>query len=273
MTNKTVIQSVSEESELANRNNMGEPQEGNKKKVKKPWLEKPSVPWRIRDVGLVLLFTIAVPLVLSVIWILLSKYFGNKIGFLQNQTLGDGLIEIATLITEISLVIWLLKKYHAKISTLGLNNFSWWRFILWVIGGILFLSISVILIFSLVQWLVPSFDANEAQDVALQYGANGVGLWLSFIAAVIIAPIVEEIYFRGLILPVLMRRFGAFFGILTTSILFALMHFQPNVVLYTFVLAILLAIVRLRLKSVIPSMLLHAINNFIAFSIIVGWLH
>jgi len=244
-------------------------------KKRKVWLEKPAVPWRIRDVGFVLLITVLVPVVLAVIIkalqaVTLPAFLHSIIG---NERIAGAIIDLAALSTEISLIVWILRKYHTNLKALGLQGFSVWRFILWVLAALVFLSVSVTIIFALVSWLVPSFDANQTQDVALQYGSGGVGLWLSFTAAVIIAPIVEELYFRGLILPVLMRRFGTFFGIFITSLLFALLHFQANVVLYTFVLAILLAVVRLRLKSVIPSMLLHGLNNLIAFSIIAGWLH
>ncbi len=245
------------------------------KKKRQPWLPMPEVPWRIRDVVMVLAVTILVPIVLAIAW------FGLKhlplptplLNGINNKQLVEAIIDLATLATEFCLLFWLVKKYHATRQTLGLNGFSWWRFALFVVGGLLILTTSVILIFSLVVWLVPSFNADQAQNNALTYGNSGVGLWLSFAAAVVVAPIVEELYFRGLILPVLMRRFGTFFGIFLTSLVFALLHFQPNVVIYTFILAIILAIIRLRLKSVIPSMLLHAFNNLIAFSIIAGWLH
>jgi membrane protease YdiL (CAAX protease family) len=244
-------------------------------KPRQPWLETPSVPWRIRDVGFVLLMTVLVPVIL-VICTGLLRHIGLPAPMqnaLHNEQIMGDVIDFATLVTEVSLVVWILKKYHTNLKALGVQKFSVWRFALWVLGALVFLIVSITIIFTLVAWLVPSFNANQSQDVAFEYGRSGAGLWLSFVSAVVIAPIVEEIYFRGLILPVLMRRFGVVIGIFGTSLLFALLHFQPNVVLYTFVLAIILAIVRLRLKSVIPSMLLHAINNFIAFSIIAGWIH
>lgn len=245
------------------------------KKQRMIWLEKPVVPWRIRDVGLVLLVTILTPVfVIILIQLLQGLGLPSSINnIVKNDQITGAIVELSTLAAELGMLAWLLHKYHANLKTLGFQKFSIWRFALWVLTTLVILSISVTVIFTLVTWLVPSFDANEAQDVALQYGSGGLGLWLSFVAAVLVAPIVEELYFRGMILPVFMRRFGTFFGIFTTSLLFALLHFQPNVVLYTFVLAILLAIVRLRLKSIIPSMLLHGINNLIAFSLVAGWLH
>lgn len=244
------------------------------KKNRSPWLSRPEVPWRIRDIAFVLIITILVPISFALVW------FGLKhlplpsyvLAVINNKELVEALIDLVTLATEFGLLYWLVKKYHATRQTLGLNGFSWARFIFFVIGGLILLTTSVIVIFSLIVWLVPSFNADQAQNNALTYGSSGVGLWLSFAAAVIVAPVVEELYFRGLILPVLMRRFGTLFAIFLTSLLFALLHFQPNVVIYTFILAIILAVVRLRLKSVIPSMLLHALNNLIAFSIIAGWL-
>ncbi len=245
------------------------------KNPRQAWLVKPIVPWRIRDIVVILAITAAVPIALALFWYGL-KHLPLPLGIsttVNNKQIVEAIIDLATLATEFGLLYWLVKKYHAPRQTLGLNSFSWWRFLFFVGAGLILLTTSVILIFSLIVWLVPSFNADQAQNNALTYGSSGVGLWLSFVAAVVVAPIVEELYFRGVILPVFMRRFGTFFGILLTSVLFALLHFQPNVVVYTFILAIILAIIRLRLKSVIPSMLLHAFNNLIAFSIIAGWLH
>ncbi len=241
---------------------------------RQPWLPRPEVPWRIRDVIIVLAITALVPFTLALLWFGLKHLPlpAEAMKLLTNTQAVESVIDILTLVVEFGLLYWIVKKYHASRKELGLNGFSWWRFILFVIGGLFLLTASVILIFSIVVWLVPSFNADQAQSNALTYGSNGVGLWLSFVAAVIIAPVVEELYFRGLILPVFMRRFGTLFGIILTSLLFALLHFQPNVVIYTFILAILLAVTRLRLKSVIPSIVLHAINNLIAFSIIAGWI-
>ena len=83
---------------------------------------------------------------------------------------------------------------------------------------------------------------------------------------VIIAPVIEEIYFRGLMLPAVTKRFGWGMGVIISSSLFAVLHMQANVMVYTFILGVFLCFMYIRLKSIIPGILLHAINNSIAFA-------
>lgn len=79
----------------------------------------------------------------------------------------------------------------------------------------------------------------------------------------IIAPISEELLFRGLILSAL-KRFGTTFAVLTTSLLFALVHGNVIQAIPTFILSLFLCFIVLETKSIYSSMLIHFINNTFA---------
>nr|WP_160250619.1 type II CAAX endopeptidase family protein [Mixta theicola] len=94
-------------------------------------------------------------------------------------------------------------------------------------------------------------------------------LWVLLFSAVLLAPVFEEILFRGFLLQVFLlwaprSRFAA---ILLTSLLFAAMHtqyihWQTIVVLTLF--SILLCYARLRAGGLLLPVALHMLNNLIA---------
>jgi membrane protease YdiL (CAAX protease family) len=103
-------------------------------------------------------------------------------------------------------------------------------------------------------WLIPPRDV--------------VALALSFVMIVVLAPLVEELLFRGWIFGPLRARFSAAFTILATALLFAIVHWDPTGLYPVAVLApgLVLSILRERSGSVKPAVLGHAIYNLI------GWL-
>ena len=73
------------------------------------------------------------------------------------------------------------------------------------------------------------FDDNEVQKVAksLTDRAEGWGVVLLVLTVAIGAPIVEELFFRGLVLRAFSSRLGDGLAIAASALLFALAHFQP----------------------------------------------
>jgi uncharacterized protein len=94
--------------------------------------------------------------------------------------------------------------------------------------------------------------------------------------AVFIAPLVEETIFRGYLYPVLARSFGMTAGILTTGVLFGLMHgtqlgWTWSLVSLLIFVGIVFTFVRARTGSVFASYMLHlGYNSFIAATALLG---
>ena len=72
------------------------------------------------------------------------------------------------------------------------------------------------------------FDDLDVEGPArdLTERANGVGILVLGLVVVIGAPIVEELFFRGLVLRSLERRFPARVALVVSAVLFALFHWQ-----------------------------------------------
>ncbi|MFL5339095.1 MAG: CPBP family intramembrane glutamic endopeptidase, partial [Gemmataceae bacterium] len=77
----------------------------------------------------------------------------------------------------------------------------------------------------------------------------------------------EELFFRGFLSRGLVARHGVILGTIFTSLLFGLMHVDPPQVVGTAILAVAMQYVYLNMKSLLAPILLHALNNSLAFGL------
>src|SRR5829696_6212024 len=92
----------------------------------------------------------------------------------------------------------------------------------------------------------------------------GYGVLLAFVA-----PLAEELFFRGFVFGVLRERIGVAWGALATGVVFGLVHVAGSPIETVGVLIILgclLCVLYLKTGSLLPCIALHAINNSISFS-------
>ncbi len=90
--------------------------------------------------------------------------------------------------------------------------------------------------------------------------------YLLAIIAVSFAPLLEELFFRGFLYPVVARRWGAAWGVFLAALPFALLHMQQygyawGVVLVIFIVGVVCGIVRVVTRSVGASFLVHVGYN------------
>lgn len=87
--------------------------------------------------------------------------------------------------------------------------------------------------------------------------------WLfRILGVVIVAPIVEEVFFRGLVLSRFRKAMPLGLAIFLSSFLFGLMHGQLLWIAYTVVMGFLFSAVALSEKSIFASIILHMAINF-----------
>ncbi|GAA4706623.1 CPBP family intramembrane glutamic endopeptidase [Brevibacillus fulvus] len=115
------------------------------------------------------------------------------------------------------------------------------------------------------EWLHLSPDSEREaeikQDVTDAKNSDWLNGWASLIAIGVIVPIAEEILFRGLIQTYLVKRWGAFFGILVSSFWFALIHVDIALFFPLFAIGLILGITRHLFRSLWGSVILHSFNN------------
>lgn len=75
------------------------------------------------------------------------------------------------------------------------------------------------------------------------------------------APVVEELIFRGVIMHGLMRNYSKFTAVFVSALMFALFHLNPWQFPATFILGIVLGILMVRTRNIYLCIFGHAINN------------
>jgi len=95
-------------------------------------------------------------------------------------------------------------------------------------------------------------------------GLAPVAVPLRLLAGVVLAPALEELFFRGVLCEGLSRRHGAWAGIGLSSALFALCHLRWPLFPGTFLFGLAMGAVQQRCHSILPCIVLHGLNNGIA---------
>lgn len=101
-----------------------------------------------------------------------------------------------------------------------------------------------------------------SQNVALAFSGNIV---IDIIAVAIIAPIVEEVVFRGLVFTRLNKGMNVVLAVILSSLLFAVMHLQLIWIIYAFVFGVIFNLIYIRFKSLLANILLHMSYNSVPF--------
>jgi membrane protease YdiL (CAAX protease family) len=115
------------------------------------------------------------------------------------------------------------------------------------------------------------FGGADEQGIAPDHPRPG---GLASIAAVVLAygvialagPIVEELFFRGLVTAAVRRRLGAVWTVAFTAAVFAVAHFIPSVMPAVFALGLLLGGLYERQGTTIPGMVVHCLYNGLALT-------
>jgi hypothetical protein len=91
------------------------------------------------------------------------------------------------------------------------------------------------------------------------------GIWGGIVRVVVLAPVVEELIFRGVIFSGFKKNFRPIWAVILSALLFALFHLNPWQLGPTFLLGLLLGFVRLRTGSLLAAIFTHALHNGMIF--------
>lgn len=115
---------------------------------------------------------------------------------------------------------------------------------------------------ALQELLPPLPDAAREQTMTLlssPYGYIMIGL---------LAPVLEEVVFRGAVLKALVDRTQRpALAIVLSALIFALLHFNPAQMPHAFLVGLLLGWLCLRTGSIVPGILFHWLNNTTAYAL------
>lgn len=102
-------------------------------------------------------------------------------------------------------------------------------------------------------------------DEASQWYKNSPRMLNVFISSVILAPIVEEMLFRGVLLQTLSNYLSKFWVAIIVSALFALVHFDGLQALSLFSASLFFVWLTFKYNSIFPAIFAHVLNNLITF--------
>lgn len=132
-----------------------------------------------------------------------------------------------------------------------------------VIFSALFAALLAAVLLGYVSELIP-FSAKEIELFREMLAPSNLPFSVVFITVALIPGICEEIFFRGVIQPALIKRFGPIPGILITALFFGLFHAQiQQMIVFTFV-GIYFGFLAYRAGSFLYAALAHAIFNGVA---------
>jgi membrane protease YdiL (CAAX protease family) len=167
---------------------------------------------------------------------------------------------IAQCLIDISVAIYLVLLVEGKYHTGFWRAIQWnWPQSAWKLFG---LGALMLMGLTLLESVLPMPKDTPFEKLF----ARPRDAYLLATIAVTLGPLVEELFFRGFLYPVVARRWGVAWAIFFTALPFALMHLQQygyawGAMLVIFIVGVVCGIVRAATRSVGASFLVHAGYN------------
>lgn len=146
---------------------------------------------------------------------------------------------------------------------LGFRKTAFWPATGWVVGAIVVSLTLEILYGFIVQQLHLPLQTN-ADRLTQQAHYMPFTILFTLLAAVVVAPICEEVFFRGYLFGGLLRGMSAWLAILVSALLFTVVHTDIGSAVPLLVIGLILPVLRWRTGSLWPGFALHTANNLIA---------
>ncbi|AZR72439.1 hypothetical protein BBF96_02940 [Anoxybacter fermentans] len=235
-----------------------------------------NIPWTNLDILFIFLISYVVVLFISE----LLAIFLPIVYPLPEDTLESLVGLISILIQNVGLIglsIFLLKnKYNFSIIK---NLFSFKNkreiFLNGIIGGvsILFGVMVINYILAIILVIFFKFEPPLQQVIILLFRSKNIWFFLSYaLLIVILAPIGEEFFFRGLVYSYLRQKYGMKLALILSSVFFSLMHLSLWVFPGIFIGGLGLAYLYEKSKSLYTSIFAHMVwNGIVTFLCYLYW--
>lgn len=226
-----------------------------------PERQRRAVPWRAREAIFVLLLAVGAT-ALSV----------GVIASLVTGDLGDALvILVSEAMLGLAVVTWVGIRHRLPPTALGLR----WpgRAGVWagLGGGALGVVLAQFVVNPIVISLVERVKGAPVETPRqIDFARPGaVVLTITGISVIVIAPLVEEMFFRGFLYRGLRRWASPGGAAVISSVIFAGTHVIPLIMPAIFVLGLVLSRLVERRDSLVPSIVAHAAFNAVGFTVLV----
>ena len=159
------------------------------------------------------------------------------------------------------LFAYLMRNELIRLSSFKIEFRSFYRYVLFlmIVTGFVCISYSIA---SMIITAPALFQLDLINDITRDFS---IGFYLK---ALIVAPIVEEYLFRGIILNGFLSRYSPAKAIILTTILFSFMHLNPMQYLVTFLLGMLLGWYFYKTRNLLSCIIIHSLSNLIGLTIL-----
>jgi hypothetical protein len=228
-------------------------------------LERPATqtPWTLRDLFWAILVAMAGIVVLNVAVLGLDKLL--RISISANNVALMLLVIVQDVIIVGAAWTFSVLRYRIEWEQLGLRRFD-------AAFGCLFsfalLGLSYAIRICYVVIAMALGLELQPQEVIYRMDVSGWNFLITFLSVAVIAPLTEEIFFRGFLYAGLRTRVGMPKAMLISTLFFTALHFSVDAFIPIFVLGLFLAWVYEKTGSLYPGILLHAANNGIALIVL-----
>jgi uncharacterized protein len=219
---------------------------------------KKQVPWNVWDV----IYVIILVFFLNILVAYLFKLAGLEL----ENVFHSGILQV-TLSTVPVLVIFIFVKFIRKSSILTSLRLEMPREKLkrYFIGGFN-ISVLILLTSLIVTNVMVYFTGSPPENPYEKFSVEK--LRMISVLAILLSPILEEIFFRGFMQPAFSQALGNFNGIIVVALIFSLLHQQylgyPHAMAILVSLSLILGISRWYFDSTVPGIIGHLLNNVYA---------
>jgi membrane protease YdiL (CAAX protease family) len=174
------------------------------------------------------------------------------------------------------LVLWIVRRRGLNLATIGLGRRPQIKDLYKALAGFGVFYVLLIMAGLLVNSLSPEL-VNQKQNIGFSNITNGTENLLAFISLVILPPLGEEVLVRGYLYSGLRRVWKFVPALLATSLFFGVAHLElgsgtPLVwaaAIDTFLLSVVLVYLREKTGALYAGMLVHMLNNLLAFLVFI----
>ena len=224
------------------------------------------------DSGKVYIFALALPILLSIVFVLIANVISGATGLKSEQITDNIWFTTVAQIATAGLFIGIFFVYN-KVNKIDNRSACFKTKMPWH-TYLIIIAVGIVSLFGVQYFIGAVDDLLKLMGYPLEepspnlpeslINPKSFGIFaLSVFVTCVLPAISEELLFRGVIFQGLRRRFGDVASILLSSLMFALMHQNLQQLVYPFFLGTIMSWLVLRTGSLFSSMLVHFTNNFL----------
>jgi membrane protease YdiL (CAAX protease family) len=169
---------------------------------------------------------------------------------------------IANVVAIVLILLVVRVYYNEPLSLLGFTTKNIPKAVLYGIAGY---TVTVLVLTSISYPIEQRVGIDPTQRALAESSMVPSLVPLLLLSGAIVAPIAEEVVFRGYLYKAFRERFTPMYAIGLNAALFSLLHFELRAALWLFILGVALAYVYEKTGNLVAPITLHMLNNTIAF--------